>query len=405
MVVVVRFQFNKGFEKFKTGVVKYQTEQRSLLDSAKNDQLKLLRKGNSKILKLFESQFTDSNAVTSVDTTFHYFYLSGSVSYQTPKPNFIECLLYKCGMDYQNEATQKQIEKKALSLEKMYGEAFISWYPHFKDSILLKRIDTAGQCANAFNRITLLSYDQPTWKEFEHFLAIYNSDKRKVEIDNTKQMNEFNQLLNYTRSKLFQGGLNYFDRKIDGSRDQLVMNDSITKTFNSTLLGSVTYKFKSIVLDKAAFEEVSNEAFKEQWSTNSLRNGSMPYYSCYGSNNYCESYCSQISVKNGGLDVLVTIKNDDGRVIRHGYIRSGMSYTFNVSNGSYQVFFYSGKGWNPYKQIDSNTCGSLSGSFVSDESVSKDSYIDLYSQVMSYSLVLTQNGNFSTKPSSKSEAF
>jgi hypothetical protein len=47
----------------------------------------------------------------------------------------------------------------------------------------------------------------------------------------------------------------------------------------------------------------------------------------------------------------------------------------------------------------------LHGGFVSGEDVTKDDYISLYSQQMTYELILQQNGNLSTKPSSKDEAF
>lgn len=133
----------------------------------------------------------------------------------------------------------------------------------------------------------------------------------------------------------------------------------------------------------------------------------MPYSSCYGSSNYCSDWsCSKIKVITGGSgDVLVTIKNSYGKVVRHAYIKGGNSFTFNVPDGSYQVFFYSGTGWNPNKQMPSSSCSYLKGGFVSNESVTKDNYINLYSQIMTYELILQQQGNFSTKPSSKNEAF
>ena len=55
--------------------------------------------------------------------------------------------------------------------------------------------------------------------------------------------------------------------------------------------------------------------------------------------------------------------------------------------------------------MKSTSCGNLHGGFVSGEDVTKDDYISLYSQQMTYELILQQNGNLSTKPSSKDEAF
>lgn len=46
-----------------------------------------------------------------------------------------------------------------------------------------------------------------------------------------------------------------------------------------------------------------------------------------------------------------------------------------------------------------------SGGFVLGENFGKDDYISLYSQGMTYELLLQQNGNLSTEPSSMNEAF
>ena len=45
------------------------------------------------------------------------------------------------------------------------------------------------------------------------------------------------------------------------------------------------------------------------------------------------------------------------------------------------------------------------GGFVESESFQKDSIVELDDQELTYSLILTQNGNFSTQQSSKSEMF
>ena len=57
----------------------------------------------------------------------------------------------------------------------------------------------------------------------------------------------------------------------------------------------------------------------------------MPYSYCYGASNNCGSYgCSEISVRTGGADVLVTIKDGSGDVVRHAYINGGYTFTFNA---------------------------------------------------------------------------
>jgi len=143
-----------------------------------------------------------------------------------------------------------------------------------------------------------------------------------------------------------------------------------------------------------------------RWKNNSLRTGSTPWSSCFGSNNDCDSWgCSQIEVKTPRTsDVLVTIKRN-GDVVRHAYIKKGSSYTIELPNGTYQPFFYYGNGWNPNRIKKSNSCGTLKGGFISGELISKDRSQSLSNNVLTYELILQQNGNLRTMSSSESEAF
>lgn len=131
---------------------------------------------------------------------------------------------------------------------------------------------------------------------------------------------------------------------------------------------------------------------------NHLSTGDTPY-PCTG----ISGRQSQIEVKTGGgseSDVVVIIKRDD-IIVRNAYIVSGDSYTFNLPNGSYQVFFYGGEGWNPEKNMPSGVVGG----FVANESFSKDEPITLKHQSLVYELILQRDGNFSTEPSSADEMF
>jgi hypothetical protein len=144
----------------------------------------------------------------------------------------------------------------------------------------------------------------------------------------------------------------------------------------------------------------------DRYINNSLSNGATPYATCFGGNTPCTARdCSKIEV-NGpkDSDVIVTIKNGN-QVIRHAYIKAGNSYTFQLKNGTYQPFFYYGKGWNPEKEMPSETCKNLKGGFISETQVGKDDPQTLVNTVLTYSLILQQSGNFSTRPSSENEAF
>lgn len=150
--------------------------------------------------------------------------------------------------------------------------------------------------------------------------------------------------------------------------------------------------------EETLMNESSATHEESPYINNHLSTGDIPY-PCIGTS----GSQSQIEVKTGGgseSDVVVIIKRDD-IIVRNVYIVSGDSYTFNLPNGSYQVFFYGGKGWNPEKNMPSG----VSGGFVANESFSKDEPITLKHQSLVYELILQRDGNFSTEPSSADEMF
>lgn len=151
--------------------------------------------------------------------------------------------------------------------------------------------------------------------------------------------------------------------------------------------------------------ERQEKAIYDKYINNSLYTGATPYAYCYGINSSCSDWgCSQIKVKTPyNSDVLVTIKRGD-LVVRHAYISAGSSYTFELPNGTYQPFFYYGKGWNPEKVMKETDCGTLKGGFISNEDFGKDSPQELSDAILEYELILQTSGNFSTRPSNANEA-
>jgi hypothetical protein len=158
--------------------------------------------------------------------------------------------------------------------------------------------------------------------------------------------------------------------------------------------------------EKEAEIERKEKAIYNKYINNSMSTGATPYAYCFGKNKSCTDWgCSKISVKTPyNSDVMVTIKNN-GLVVRHAFIRANSSYIFEFPNGTYQAFFYYGKGWNPNKIMKQTGCGTLKGGFVENESFSKDSPQNIKNSVLSYELILQENGNFRTKTSSPEEAF
>jgi hypothetical protein len=157
---------------------------------------------------------------------------------------------------------------------------------------------------------------------------------------------------------------------------------------------------------QAAELERKTQELYNRYINNSLSNGSTPYSSCFVGNRSCaDNGCSEIQVKSPtDSDVVVTIKNGN-QVFRHAYIKAGNRYTFQLPNGTYQPFFYYGRGWNPEQEMPSETCKNLKGGFISDTQVGKDDPQELTNTVLTYSLILQPSGNFSTKPSNENEAF
>ena len=133
--------------------------------------------------------------------------------------------------------------------------------------------------------------------------------------------------------------------------------------------------------------------------------GATPWENCYGKNASCEYVgCSDIRVNTSSNSSIVAIVKKYGKVVKHAYISAGGSYTFQVPDGTYQVFFYYGSEWDRNKSMNSKDCYSLTGGFTSKESVSKTDRITLKGQIMTYTLTYTTSGNFSPKSSNLEEA-
>lgn len=404
-VLSVRYIFKSQFAEFEVSIKKYKTEQ---LSNFQQDQEKRsVQFSNEGLEQLFSQYFDESQSITEKDTTFSFLYLSESLKFKSGRFEYFNCLYNKCIVEKKNLIELDLIKNKEYELEKKFGSTFTFWYPKLEDKGLVQKTDKIEGCIDFYPDLYEISFNEKAWKEFENFMTSYDSEIKFAEIQNKKVETEYTQNVSSTKNSLKSSVINYFNDKLSYNKSQILTTESESKNFNSATLGMITYNITKSKFNKQAFQNVADEAFEEQWKYNSLGTGSMPYSSCYGSSNYCNDWsCSQIKVITGGSgDVLVTIKNSNGKVVRHAYIKGGHTFTFSVPDGSYQVFFYSGTGWNPNKPMPSSSCNSLKGGFVSNEDVTKDNYINLYSQIMTYELILQQQGNFSTKPSSKNEAF
>ncbi len=120
----------------------------------------------------------------------------------------------------------------------------------------------------------------------------------------------------------------------------------------------------------------------EKYGKNSLEQGSLPYQDQYG-------LVAPIS-----FDVVAFIKEKDenGKVVSHAYIKADSTYTFRIDNGSYQAFFYIGRGWHPEKTMPTG----LKGGFLLFETYSKDDPVTLTDEVITYRLSMRQK-KYSTR--------
>lgn len=185
------------------------------------------------------------------------------------------------------------------------------------------------------------------------------------------------------------------------SGDNETKIDTQETSINEKLSHSA-YKQQSTITHSVK-DELSDE--DKTYLDNSLPTGSTPYSKYYGRNYKCPyDQCSSIRVtapQESDIIVIIKHNNQNGKVVAHGYIRSGATYQFDIPDGVYQTFFYYGEGWNPNKAMK----GGIKGGFVKDELFSKDNPQEIYSGILTYVLQLQRNGNFQTRGSSPNEVF
>lgn len=96
---------------------------------------------------------------------------------------------------------------------------------------------------------------------------------------------------------------------------------------------------------------------------------------------------------------MVIVRKGNGAYVNHVYIRGGETAEIYVPDGLFDVYFYSGTGWNPEKEN-----GNVIGGFVCGEGVTKDKNLYLNGESIVYTLYAVQNGNLRLANSNKKEA-
>lgn len=138
---------------------------------------------------------------------------------------------------------------------------------------------------------------------------------------------------------------------------------------------------------------------RERYRHNRLENGAKPYRAYYGKDRTGYNYMDFNTEK--GYDYVVIVKrSSDMRVMNHVYIRGGRMCRLYLPDGTFNVYFYSGTGWNPNIKIKS-----VKGGFMESPRSQKDEGIRLYDSYVTYTLYRVPNGNLHLQQSSVDETF
>lgn len=139
----------------------------------------------------------------------------------------------------------------------------------------------------------------------------------------------------------------------------------------------------------------------EAYLNNSLETGAKPYASYFGKAKTGENF---IDFKTSGSNDYVAIvkRHSNNKYVNHTYIKGGGNARLYVPSGTYDVYFYSGRGWNPNMVV-----GQFEGGFVEGGIMQKDGPVQLVTETitlddgstqvrtayMEYTLYPVSNGN------------
>lgn len=402
VVLTVRLNYYKNLREFKDNISAYENSLIQEFEKNKDEKLNILATKYPVISEMLLENYSTTDALLKKDTIFNYYYLSDKITYHIPIEGYYDYLCTDC-MNILNEIkSQKEIAKQKNELRKKY----ISYYDYWDDRLAGELIDTIIYDNKELNHIKkYLSYNKDKWDDFRTLLKKYQKDRELFSYQNKQTEIQYNNLYNSYRKKFEKNSQIDFDERINEDKSRILISSVTEKSITTSSFGEQIYPVSNIALDKDVLESIFEEEYSKQWKNYQLPNGATPYSNCYGRNNYYSGWnCSQISVSSGNYDVVIIIKNSIGKVIRHAYIQAYHSFTFNIPNGSYQTFFYSGSGWNPYKATNSSKC-TLHGGFVDNESFGKDDYFSISDQILTYRLTYSSGGNFSMRGASKNEMF
>lgn len=138
--------------------------------------------------------------------------------------------------------------------------------------------------------------------------------------------------------------------------------------------------------------------FDSEFKNNSLTTGTKPYKGFFGRERSGRNYFKFKTSGSGDFVVIIKRHYDDAYV-NHIYIQGGDNAYLYVPDGNFDVYFYSGEGWNPYKRV-----GQFTGGFV-DGIMQMDGPVELESAYMEYTLYPVKYGNLRLQGADMNEVF
>ncbi|MDB2491101.1 J domain-containing protein [Flavobacteriaceae bacterium] len=375
--------------------------------------------------------FKETDRIQIVDSTVNFFIYSKTFPLKIYKPDFFECVYYNAvnldnfwnhyivglGENKKNSTSlppyleMLRRTKKNHKVSEKEFEDLIQMVGGLKVFQQKKLSNTDVRCEKCVeNYQNTFETNTMAINDFYDFTDEYLTSKNKIK----KQNASFLKIYDKTYRRLTADMSNKIREKLKSKLDEksfpLKKSEAYTFSGFNEGLGDISYTIEKYNDDLSSLKDYVNETYASYYSTNSLYTGATPYRYCYGRNPYCSppygyEECSFIDIKaSSNSDVVVIVKKNN-RVYSHAYIKAGGYHKFKVGNGSFQTFFYYGKGWNPNKYIKNSSCGKITGGFVSNESLDKSDVIRLNNSSMSYTLYTVENGNFKPKASNKNEAF
>lgn len=250
-----------------------------------------------------------------------------------------------------------------------------------------------------------------SYKDFKTYLSIYPNARHKDIATKIIKRHNNKMLCSVILVLAIVGAIG---RMIWANSDKEPGNSTFTDstseiTHNTPLSNPVPPENNSDNYDYGAVEPAqTNDSHDSEYRDNSLSTGSRPYRSYFG-RSLTGGHKMSFKTDTGSDYVVIIKRHGNNRYIDHIYIKGGDNASMKVPDGTYDVYFYSGNGWNPYKQN-----GEREGGFVENAALQKDGPVILkrryegdyyYDQTLSYTLYPVYNGNLALQKASEEEAF